>query len=65
MERNIICGNTLTCLTCNGDPLVFSEWKLTENGIFVRKDFLFTDILENRNESITGEPIIYDWRDVA
>ena len=65
MERNIICGNTLTCLTCNGDPLVFSEWKLTENGIFERKDFLFTDILEARNESISNEPIIYDWRAVA
>lgn len=65
MERNIICGNTLTCLASNGNPLVFSEWKLNGNGMFERQDFLFTDILEDRNESITDEPIIYDWRDVA
>jgi len=65
MERNIICGNTLTCLADDGSPLVFSEWRLKENGMFERKDFLFADILEDRNESITDEPIIYDWRVVA
>ena len=65
MERNIICGNTLTCLTNDGRPLVFSEWKLNGNGMFERKDFFFSDILEDRNESITDEPIIYDWRAVA
>lgn len=65
MERNIICGNTLTCLADNGKPLVFSEWKLNENGMFERKDFLFTDILEDKHESITAEPIMYDWRAVA
>ena len=65
MERNIICGNTLTCLASDGSPLVFSEWKLNGNGMFERKDFLFTDILEDRDESITDKPIIYDWRAVA
>ena len=65
MWRNIICGNTLTYLASDGSPLVFSEWKLNKNGMFERKDFLFTDILEDRNESITDKPIIYDWGAVA
>ena len=65
MERNLICGNTLTCLASDGNPLVFSEWKLNGNGMFERKDFLFTDILEDRNESITDQPIVYDWRAAA
>lgn len=65
VERNIICGNTLTCLANDGHPLVFSEWKLNGNGMFERKDFLFADILEDRNVSITDEPTIYDWRAVA
>ena len=65
MERNIICGNTLTCLASDGSPLVFSEWKLNGNGMFERRDFLLTDILEDRNVSITDEPTIYDWRSVA
>ncbi len=65
MKRNIICGNTLSCLADDGGPMIFSEWKLTEDGMFERKDFLFTDILENRNISINDEPIIYDWRMTA
>ena len=65
MKRNIICGNTLTCLANDGSSLVFSEWKLNETGMFERKDFLFTDILEDKNISINDEPIIYDWRTAA
>ena len=65
MGRNIICGNTLTCLASDGRPLVFAEWKLNEEGIFERKDYLFKDILEARNESISDKPIIYDWRTAA
>ena len=65
MRRNIICGNTLTCLAEEGGPLIFSEWKLAENGMFERRDFLFSDILDNQNVSLNENPIIYNWRAVA
>ena len=65
MKRNIICGNTLTCLADDGSPLVFSEWKLNENGMFERQDFLLSDMLDNKESSLSDRPIIYDWRAVA
>lgn len=62
LKRNIICGNTLTGLAANGAPLVFSEWQLTDDGMFERRDFLFSDILENKDSSIHKKAKIYDWR---
>lgn len=65
MNRNIVCGNTLTCLSSDGTPLYFSEWKLNDEGIFERKDFLFSDLLENKEPNDTAVPVVYDWRKVA
>lgn len=65
MKRNIICGNTLTCQSQDETPLCFSEWTLTGDGIFERKDFLFTDILKNKETSLKKESVTYDWREVA
>ena len=62
LKRNIICGNTLTGLAANGASLVFSEWKLTDTGMFERRDFLFSDILENKDSSIHKKAKVYDWR---
>ena len=65
MKRNIICGNTLTCQSQDGTPLCFSEWVLNDEGMFERKDFLFTDILENKDASLKKKVVTYDWREVA
>ena len=62
LKRNIVCGNTLTCLDANGKPLKFSEWKLNEEGMFERKDYLFTDLLDNKESSIQTRAKVYDWR---
>lgn len=65
MERNIVCGNTLSCLSQDGTPLQFSEWKLNSDDMFERQDYLFSDILEGIDTSISERPIVYDWRRVA
>ena len=65
MNRNIICGNTLTCLDADGNPLCFSEWKLNDEGMFERKDFLFSDMLENGEVKASPKVMVYDWRKVA
>lgn len=62
LKRNIICGNTLTGLDCNGKPLRISEWKLNEEGMFERKDYLFADILEQRESSVQTKTKKYNWR---
>ena len=62
LKRNIICGNTLTGLDSNGKPLQISEWKLNDEGMFERKDYLFDDILEHRESSVQTKAKKYDWR---
>lgn len=62
LRRNIICGNTLTGLGCNGKPLRISEWKLNDEGMFERKDYLFSDIIENRESSVQTKAKKYNWR---
>lgn len=62
LKRNIICGNTLTGLDSNGKPFRISEWKLNDEGMFERKDYLFADILEHRESSVQTKAKKYDWR---
>ena len=62
LKRNIICGNTLTGIDSNGKPLRISEWKLNDEGMFERKDYLFADILEHRDSSVQTKAKKYDWR---
>lgn len=65
LERNIICGNTLTGLDNKGLPLKFSEWKLNEDGMFERKDYLFSDIIDNKPSSIQKRAHKYNWTEAA
>lgn len=60
LNRNIICGDTLTYTFINGQPIVFSEWKLIGNGYFMREDFLFEHIANN-DEDLQKRHVYYNW----
>lgn len=45
LEKNIICGDTLTATTEKGTTLVFSEWQFKEDGTITRREHLYTDML--------------------
>lgn len=51
LNRNIMCGDTLSMMTDSGNPLTVSEWDFRENGSVVRKDVLFSDMVANGGES--------------
>lgn len=51
LEKNIICGDTLTATAQNGKGLAFSEWQFKNDGSIVRREHLYTDML-NGNDSI-------------
>ena len=51
LKKNIMCGDTLTMTTGNGDPLTISEWDIRENGSIISKDVYFQDMVENGGES--------------
>ena len=40
VDRNVICGNTLTCLDCRGEPIQFSWWNRVDGpGMVLREPF--------------------------
>ena len=45
LQKNIICGNTLTMLDGAGKPMRIPEWEIKDNGSAVRKDVLFRDMV--------------------
>lgn len=45
LERNILCGDALTLLSSNGDPIVFSEWSLVSGSFIKRRDFKLAEML--------------------
>jgi len=47
LEKNIICGDTLTMTDEKSAPLTIPEWEIRENGTAVRKDVLFSDMIAN------------------
>ena len=51
LNRNIICGDTLSMMAEGDKPLTISEWDIRENGAVVRKDVLYSDMIANDGES--------------
>ena len=51
LEKNIVCGNTLTATANDGSDLKFSEWDILNDGTVVCKEYLFKDILAANGET--------------
>ena len=61
LNKNILCGDFLTYTLNNGDPIIFSEWKLTDNGYFRRKEFLLEHSINSEEDDIQSNYIYYKW----
>lgn len=48
LSQNIICGDALTMLRNDGEPIIFPEWSLVMGTKLQRKDYRF-DVLLNEN----------------
>lgn len=45
IRLNIVCGDALSLLQHNGKPLRFSEWSISGDLMFDRREFEFSDLL--------------------
>ena len=50
IERNILCGDALTLLQDDGEPIIFSEWSMLMGGKVKRRDFRLDEMLEGNVE---------------
>lgn len=52
LSKNILCGDALTLLQNNGQPIVFAEWTMVNGDKFKRRDYELAELL--RAESKNG-----------
>lgn len=50
LERNILCGDALTLLQDDGEPIIFSEWSMVMGDKVKRRDFRLDEMLEGNVE---------------
>ena len=46
-------GNALTLKDLNGNPIVFSEWKLISDTLIQRRDYVYENLVEKNNNQLT------------
>lgn len=61
LSRNVLCGDALTMLDSNGNPIVFSEWSLIGSNM-KRRDYTLANLLET--QSYYDLPLFEDVEDV-
>lgn len=61
LDKNIVCGNTLTTSSTHKKPLVFSEWFFDADGLISRRQYKYSELLENDGECNKNKRLIkYD-----
>lgn len=55
LDCNIICGDSLTMLTDNNTPIVFSEWSLLSGAFVKRRDFKLSTLIKVRENKEQGD----------
>lgn len=61
LSRNILCGDALTMLDSDGNPIIFSEWSLLGSQM-KRRDYTLANLLET--QSYYELPLFEDVEDV-
>ena len=55
LSCNIICGDALTLLKSDGNPIVFSEWSLVSGTLMKRRDFELSTLLSMQENGKQGD----------
>lgn len=50
LKNNILCGDALTLLQSNGEPIIFPEWSLLNGKFMKRRDFHLSTMLDVQDE---------------
>lgn len=50
LDKNILCGDALTMLKNDGNPIVFAEWSLVTGTQVKRRDFELSELLKDKKK---------------
>lgn len=53
LAHNILCGDALTMLKADGDPITFAQWDLVMGAMFKRRDYQLDQLLQGHDEQIS------------
>ena len=53
LKKNILCGDALTMLQNDGNPITFAEWSLVTGDNIKRRDYQLNELLEGHEEQMT------------
>lgn len=63
LRHNILCGNALTMLRSDGDPIVFAEWEFTgSTGLVIRRDYRLDELMKGHDEQMTLDMVAGKWK---
>lgn len=52
LSKNIVCGDALTLLDKNGEPIEFAEWSFVTPTLIKRRDYRFDELLNGHEQEI-------------
>lgn len=60
LKKNILCGDALTLLQNNGEPITFAEWSFVTGDLVKRRDFHLDTLLAANQKQKTLFDMVYD-----
>ena len=52
LKKNILCGNALSLLQNNGDPIIFVEWSFVSGNMIKRRDYRLDELLKAEEKNV-------------
>ncbi len=54
LNKNILCGDALTMLRNNGEPIIFAQWDLVQGSKMKRRDYRLDQLMQQNAEGAEG-----------
>ena len=58
LSHNILCGDALTMLQSNGEPITFAQWDLVMGSMLKRRDYQLDQLLQGHEEQLSFDMCI-------
>lgn len=61
LEKNILCGDALTLLQENGNPIIFAEWSFVTGNQVKRRDFALDELLNGHTTQVSLDMVGWEY----
>lgn len=61
LKCNVLCGDALTMLQNNDDPIIFAQWDFVKGTLVKRRDYRLDQLLKSNEDQVGMEAMLYNW----